>query len=53
MAADHRDAQNGRFLPGYPGGPGRPRRAIEADYLAALLDWELALAIAGLRELDP
>jgi hypothetical protein len=36
MAADHRDAQNGRFLPGYPGGPGRPRRAIEADYLAAL-----------------
>src|SRR5262249_43172429 len=27
---------NGRFLPGHPGGPGRPRRAVEADYLAAL-----------------
>jgi hypothetical protein len=36
MGAD-RDA-NGRFLPGHPGGPGRPRRAIEADYLAALSD---------------
>jgi hypothetical protein len=36
MAEDRRDAQNGRFLPGNPGGPGRPRRAIEADYLAAL-----------------
>ena len=32
-----RDA-NGRFLPGHPGGPGRPRRAVEADYLAALSD---------------
>jgi hypothetical protein len=30
-----RDA-NGRFRPGHPGGPGRPRRAVEADYLAAL-----------------
>jgi hypothetical protein len=27
---------NGRFLPGHPGGPGRPRRAVEADYLAML-----------------
>jgi hypothetical protein len=36
MAGDRRDVQNGRFLPGNPGGPGRPRRAIEADYLAAL-----------------
>jgi hypothetical protein len=26
----------GRFLPGSPGGPGRPRRAVETDYLAAL-----------------
>jgi hypothetical protein len=25
----------GRFLPGRPGGPGRPRRAIEAGHLAA------------------
>jgi hypothetical protein len=30
-----RDAR-GRFLPGSPGGPGRPRRAVETDYLAAL-----------------
>src|SRR5262249_20395293 len=29
---------NGRFLPGHPGGPGRPRRAVETDYLAALSD---------------
>jgi hypothetical protein len=29
---------NGRFAPGCPGGPGRPRRAVEADYLAALSD---------------
>lgn len=27
---------NGRFASGNPGGPGRPRRAIELDYLAAL-----------------
>src|SRR5262245_27673264 len=33
MGAD-RDA-GGRFLPGRPGGPGRPRRVIEADHLAA------------------
>jgi hypothetical protein len=26
----------GRFLPGSPGGPGRPRRAVETDYLVAL-----------------
>ena len=36
MAGKRHDAQNGRFLPGNPGGPGRPRRVIEADYLAAL-----------------
>jgi hypothetical protein len=30
-----RDAA-GRFVPGHAGGPGRPRRAVEADYLAAL-----------------
>ena len=33
MSAD-RDA-HGRFLPGRPGGPGRPRRVIEVDHLAA------------------
>jgi hypothetical protein len=29
---------NGRFAPGNPGGPGRPRRAVERQYLAALSD---------------
>jgi hypothetical protein len=33
----HRDA-NGRFAVGNPGGPGRPRRAVEQDYLATLAD---------------
>ena len=32
-----RDNQ-GRFSKGNPGGPGRPRRAVEEDYLAALSD---------------
>ena len=32
-----RDAA-GRFAAGNAGGPGRPRRAIETDYLAALSD---------------
>jgi hypothetical protein len=34
MSADRDD--NGRFAKGNPGGPSRPRRAVEADYLAAL-----------------
>jgi hypothetical protein len=29
---------NGRFAAGNPGGPGRPRRAIEREYLARLSD---------------
>lgn len=29
---------DGRFARGNPGGPGRPRRLIEADYLKALSD---------------
>ncbi|MBI1900480.1 MAG: hypothetical protein HYS13_05110 [Planctomycetia bacterium] len=29
---------NGKFAPGNLGGPGRPRRAVERDYLAALSD---------------
>jgi hypothetical protein len=28
----------GRFAAGNPGGPGRPRRLVEADYLHALTD---------------
>jgi hypothetical protein len=28
----------GRYLPGHPGGPGRPRRAVEQEYLAVLAD---------------
>jgi hypothetical protein len=36
MSTD-RDA-NGRFLPGHPGMGGRPRRAVESDYLSALAE---------------
>ena len=28
--------KNGRFAKGNPGGPGRPKRVVELDYLAAL-----------------
>ena len=38
----------GRFASGNSGGPGRPRRAIETDYLAALGD---ALTIDAWREI--
>src|SRR5438045_1579930 len=34
---DERDG-NGRFLPGHPGGPGRPRREVEQAYLTTLRD---------------
>jgi hypothetical protein len=30
--------ESGRFLPGNPGGPGRPRRAVELDYLATMTE---------------
>jgi hypothetical protein len=33
----HRN-RSGRFTAGNPGGPGRPRRAVELDYLATLAD---------------
>jgi hypothetical protein len=33
-----RDAKSGQFTAGNPGGPGRPRRAVERQYLAALSD---------------
>ena len=29
---------NGTFAPGNPGGPGRPRRAVERQYLAAFAE---------------
>ncbi len=31
-------SNNGQFAAGNPGGPGRPRRAVEQEYLAALSD---------------
>ena len=31
-------AEDGGFLPGNAGGPGRPRRAVETDYLRVLSD---------------
>jgi hypothetical protein len=30
--------ENGQFAKGNPGGPGRPRRAVEREYLIALLE---------------
>jgi hypothetical protein len=36
--APKRDPKTGRFLPGHAGGPGRPPRAIETDYLQKLAD---------------
>src|SRR6516225_3015140 len=33
----HRNG-NGRFAPGCPGGPGRPRRVAERDYLVTLTE---------------
>jgi hypothetical protein len=33
----HRDG-NGRFAAGNPGGPGRPRRAVEHEYMATLTE---------------
>ncbi len=38
----------GRFASGNSGGPGRPRRAVEADYLAALGD---ALTLESWRDI--
>lgn len=29
---------HGRYVKGHPGGPGRPKRAVEADFLRALTD---------------
>ena len=44
--------QDGRFATGNAGGPGRPRRAVEQDYLARLSDavtlddWESIVEVA-------
>ncbi len=38
LARNTRNTSTGRFLPGNPGGPGRPRRAVEREYLATLSD---------------
>ncbi len=43
----HGREENGRFAQGNAGGPGRPRRAIERDYLAVLGD---AVSIDDWRE---
>lgn len=41
-------ASNGQFTAGNKGGPGRPRRAVEADYLKELSD---ALSMDAWREI--
>ena len=59
MSDLHRDS-NGRFQKGRKGGPGRPRRAIESDYLAKLSEavllsaWQeiVAKAVEDAREGD-
>ena len=59
MSDPHRDP-DGRFQKGGKGGPGRPRRAIESDYLAKLSEavplsvWQeiVAKAVEDAREGD-
>lgn len=38
MPADKQRNASGRFAEGNAGGPGRPRRAVEADYLHVVAD---------------
>lgn len=38
MASENGRRADGRFAMGNTGGPGRPRRAVEREYLAALAD---------------
>jgi hypothetical protein len=51
MSGNDRD-RNGRFVPGNSGGPGRPRRAIESDYLTTISEavpldsWRVVIAKA-------
>ena len=57
---DNERDENGRFAPGNAGGPGRPRRAIEREYLAVigeavtLDDWRdvVARAVADAKRGD-
>ena len=59
MNNGHRNPQ-GQFTAGNPGGPGRPRRAIEREYLAALSeavtleDWReiVKAAVTGAKQGD-
>ncbi len=59
MSNGHR-TQQGRFAVGNPGGPGRPRRAVEREYLAALSesvsldDWReiVRAAVAAAKQGD-
>jgi hypothetical protein len=52
--APQRD-ENGRFVKGHKGGPGRPKRSTEEKYLAALSrrvtlkDWEKIIDVAIAR----
>ena len=52
--ASQRD-ENGRFVKGHDGGPGRPKRSTEEKYLAALSrrvtirDWEKIVDVAVAR----
>lgn len=53
--------KNGQFAPGNPGGPGRPKRATETEYLLAISevvtldDWReiVARAVAQSKRGDP
>jgi len=38
MAKANGRCDRGKFAPGNPGGPGRPRRAVEREYVAVLSD---------------
>ncbi|HKB36037.1 MAG TPA: hypothetical protein VKD72_06255 [Gemmataceae bacterium] len=59
MNNGHRN-QKGHFTVGNPGGPGRPRRTVERDYLAALSeavtldDWQeiVQAAVAAAKQGD-
>ena len=52
MDATNGRAANGQFLPGNPGGPGRRKRQVEAEYLAAIAqvvtleEWQAIIARA-------